>query len=513
MQRFRQKAQSAIEYLMTYSWAILLTAIILSAMFTLGVFDSKKATSNVCIFSAPFICTNTSMSTSGNLTISFGQATFSPLEVTAIRCNSNGDTVTMNAVSPNRYIGIGGVASLKVLCYDGSGVFSRDVGTQYSGYVVINYTEVQTGISKTITAKLSQKVTTVAVATTSSVSTTSTTSTIESTTSTTSTTTTSIPYAAITLTNLQSTGTSTNFQQQLIVPTSSYSSYINSNWTNVEFTASAPISTSGNVPLYAWIESGASNSASSTTIWVNLSSNTIGAAGSDSNTLTIYMSFLTDNVMTSSTSYTGIAPNRYCGSGCAATVYAQYDNGNRVFGFYDNFAGPSLSGKWTSSGGTITVNNGLTITSSSPAYILSTSGFNSITQTMDLYTYGSGSYDDWYFVLDSGFNNLYGIRQASGTYKINQFNGAEGNKNLAGSQSTSSYNLFTVYTSTSTTYVMTSYNSLTSLSTDFTFKPSMKIGFRTAAGSGASSIYSNYVRIRASPPNDIMPTTSFGSVV
>src|SRR5579875_3900990 len=42
----------------------------------------------------------------------------------------------------------------------------------------------------------------------------------------------------------------------------------------------------------------------------------------------------------------------------------QYDNGINVFQFYDNFAGTSLSSKWSSFGygaPTLTVNNGLTI--------------------------------------------------------------------------------------------------------------------------------------------------------
>ena len=34
------KAQSAMEYLMTYGWAILIIAIVLAALFSLGIFSS-----------------------------------------------------------------------------------------------------------------------------------------------------------------------------------------------------------------------------------------------------------------------------------------------------------------------------------------------------------------------------------------------------------------------------------------------------------------------------------------
>src|SRR5579875_774278 len=54
------------------------------------------------------------------------------------------------------------------------------------------------------------------------------------------------------------------------------------------------------------------------------------------------------------TTNTGVAPQ-------LTSTYGQYDNGINVFQFYDNFAGTSLSSKWSSFGygaPTLTVNNG-----------------------------------------------------------------------------------------------------------------------------------------------------------
>ena len=42
LQSRRRKSQSAMEYLMTYGWAILIIAIVLAALFQLGVFDSAN---------------------------------------------------------------------------------------------------------------------------------------------------------------------------------------------------------------------------------------------------------------------------------------------------------------------------------------------------------------------------------------------------------------------------------------------------------------------------------------
>lgn len=51
-----KKSQSAMEYLMTYGWAILVVLIALGALFYLGVFSPK--TPNTCIAVAPITCTD-----------------------------------------------------------------------------------------------------------------------------------------------------------------------------------------------------------------------------------------------------------------------------------------------------------------------------------------------------------------------------------------------------------------------------------------------------------------------
>ena len=111
--------------------------------------------------------------------------------------------------------------------------------------------------------------------------------------------------------------------------------------------------------VYAWLESDnfATSKTSTDTIWVKIPSL---KAHSNYN-LYLYPSGEFDGV------YWGEAPQ-------LSSTYAEYDNGKYVFNFYDNFAGTTLGSEWNSgaSGGTITVNNGLTETipynSSSSSY-------------------------------------------------------------------------------------------------------------------------------------------------
>jgi hypothetical protein len=44
----QRKAQSAMEYLMTYGWAILIIAVVLGALFSLGVFSGSNLLGSAC---------------------------------------------------------------------------------------------------------------------------------------------------------------------------------------------------------------------------------------------------------------------------------------------------------------------------------------------------------------------------------------------------------------------------------------------------------------------------------
>jgi hypothetical protein len=78
------KAQSAMEYLMTYGWAILIIAVVLGALFSLGVFSSSNLLGTACIASSGYLCSNPSYGhgtlgttgwPAGNIIVTVGQNT------------------------------------------------------------------------------------------------------------------------------------------------------------------------------------------------------------------------------------------------------------------------------------------------------------------------------------------------------------------------------------------------------------------------------------------------------
>ncbi len=186
----------------------------------------------------------------------------------------------------------------------------------------------------------------------------------------------------ITLTNNQGSATPITFQQKITWNPSSYQSYEASDLGNVRFCADSACATA----LNAWLESCTPScipTATSASAWVRLTSSIAGGGG----TQTIYMTF--QSLSTDfDANYWGEAPT-------LSGTYAAFDNGGNTFNFYDNFAGTSLSMKWTlikSSGGTVTVNNGATFaTSASTDYGFVSSTAQTYPQVAESYMLSSGS--------------------------------------------------------------------------------------------------------------------------
>lgn len=65
------KGQSAMEYLMTYGWAILIIAIVLVALFELGIFGGQTLPTS-CVQQAPFVCSSPVYATPG-VSVTIGQ--------------------------------------------------------------------------------------------------------------------------------------------------------------------------------------------------------------------------------------------------------------------------------------------------------------------------------------------------------------------------------------------------------------------------------------------------------
>ncbi len=152
----QMRLQSAIEYLTTYGWAILIITITVSIIFGMGLFSPHVPSE--CIFSS-FSCLSTSLSTTGMLTIGISQSMTHPINVTAMGCNTKIVTSDMVLIKPQKQLQIGQNMTETIQCYKNSTAFSGKPGSMYKGYVMINYTDIETGFSNMVYGRLIQKVT------------------------------------------------------------------------------------------------------------------------------------------------------------------------------------------------------------------------------------------------------------------------------------------------------------------------------------------------------------------
>jgi hypothetical protein len=160
------------------------------------------------------------------------------------------------------------------------------------------------------------------------------------------------------------------YEQKIVVDSLQYSYLINSNWSN-----GAAFYAANGTPIYLWIESGATNLSTQTVLWLRLYSIPIGGQ------VVVVLEFQPKpSFLLSESGFTGESP-------LLSGSYGKFDNGWRVFNFYDNFSGTSLSGKWTTSGTwTSSVDNGISITGipGSGGYISSLATF-AFPETVDFY--------------------------------------------------------------------------------------------------------------------------------
>ena len=184
--RHALKLQSAMEYLMTYGWAILIIAVVLGALFSLGVFGNLLG--NHCVTTPGWSCISATLATNGILTMSIGQAT-GTINLQAAACSSVADSTgypeygpqasnsILNVTTANEAglgvsfststVSSGQTFALSVPCYSsasqtyssGSLTPSYTLGQAFTGYVWLKYTLTSGGspIIAQITTSLTEK--------------------------------------------------------------------------------------------------------------------------------------------------------------------------------------------------------------------------------------------------------------------------------------------------------------------------------------------------------------------
>ncbi len=131
----RIRAQSAMEYLMTYGWAILIIAVVLASLFSLGVFNSgASAASGACSTRVGYLCSNPVLLSNGLLSTTIGSS--HPITVTGVACSS-GSSAPSSFSSANIALAAGAQQNVDFPC----SLSSSAIGTPFSGNLWLQYNQ------------------------------------------------------------------------------------------------------------------------------------------------------------------------------------------------------------------------------------------------------------------------------------------------------------------------------------------------------------------------------------
>ncbi len=480
-----------MEYLMTYGWAIVAIGVVIAVFYSLGIFGLGSNISTGCAVIEGFSCSKPVLYSSGTLTADIGQVGVTKM-ITATGCSQNSTAPsTWNFTSIT--LASGQTSGASFLC---PWVAGLPIGTPVTATLWVQYsTSTQSG-SITITQQVAEIRTTVQAVGVPGLSS-------------------GMLYAPVTLTNNQGSATGSNFQQEVIVP-SSFSQYESADLGNIRFYQ-------GGTELYSWCESSCAEGYDAL-FWVNLK-NGIAA---NSNTV-IYM--VLENSI--SVDYDGV----YAGE-CptCSPSYGQYDNGNSVFTFYDNFYSPTCQNyQFNPASYNVVAYSGM----GGPTEISRCNRLDEISSPND-YSYGGlisavpyptpfifEAYEVYNYGGGIGFQS--GPDGASNGYTF--FNGPYGHLSVAWQSmenlpsdfysnnpspavSTAEFGLIGgAWTSSSSQVWYNNYVPTAGSATSGPLPSSLyfSVGLYDPTA-GASVQYVQWIRVRAYPPNGQIPSYSFGSV-
>ena len=483
-----KRSQSALEYMMTYGWAILIIVIVAVILYSMGIFNPSSSISTTITGFSSTPVSSAIFTDNGGLSLSVQNSVGYPIEITNITATTTtGGKVT---IEPNITL-LPGKSQVLVL----SKLFTAaNQGSHISTAVTITYKEISQQLPGPYisTGSITGSTPTVIYPA-------------------------NYTFAAVsklTITNKQSSATPSPFQQMVNITSADNGWQLISNGNfgqNVEFFYS-----NGTV-IPSWLESYSSSNA---IWWLKLGS--IPASSS----ITVYMGIAPTSTNLFNTVNDGEAPQ-------LSSTYAEYDDGANIFNYYTNFAGTSLPSGWTTSDTAgISINNGVQINAGS-VYTTSPvfTSTNSVEEMYAKYTalnsanYSGIMQSNTQFPQDgnSGSNAeiLWMTNGGSNEYSAWSANGSSANYNIQNGillnfiPNLNQFYIIGTYINDSIIGEQIDY--IDKLTASGTFDTSQYVILGCFQGSGCGSftinpLFVQWVRVRAYPPNGVMPSVSFGSV-
>ncbi len=315
---------------------------------------------------------------------------------------------------------------------------------------------------------------------------------------------------ALKISNSESVHTPAPFQQLMNFDSAKYSKYEAPNLQNIVFF------NSDLEVIPSWLESGASKYSIQTYYWLSLAR---GISGDSY--ITIFMGFAKETTNLFNGKTIGEAPQ-------LSHRYGEFDNGARVFNYYDNFAGRSLSSNWEKTySSDVRVWNGLYLSSDFESSGIHTKLSTNGSQVIETRATELKGPQDFYFGLssDKPFGGQGGHNFDNGYYAGWSFGSPNWHWSLGYVLNTTSYDkavvdyhvtfdvqhIYSLAWAGSTLANMEDYVTLGGAHSGYVFRSANYVGIFTYSGGPHLTIglwKFSWVRLRSAPPDNVMPVVS-----
>lgn len=129
------RGQAAMEFLMTYGWAILIMLIVIAVLFYLGLFSPQTNVPKACTLPAGLTCYDYFLTTEGNIYLDIGQAMGRDINVTGFGCGETASDLAAEVKIENgrhaRIAGNSDGTSDVVCCNDVSEPCKKSIVLEY----------------------------------------------------------------------------------------------------------------------------------------------------------------------------------------------------------------------------------------------------------------------------------------------------------------------------------------------------------------------------------------------
>ncbi len=147
----KRKGQAAVEFLMTYGWAILAAVIAIGVLAYFGVFSPGKYVTDSAIVTAPFYVNAQNINASG-INLELRNNGGEDLNVTSISIDGSSPDVTCTWTG-GREVDPSNLQAFTATCAS-----ALTVGGTYKGDIAINYRKAGSGIDLTSTGTIAGKI-------------------------------------------------------------------------------------------------------------------------------------------------------------------------------------------------------------------------------------------------------------------------------------------------------------------------------------------------------------------